>query len=418
MKNIWDYPLKTTAIVVTALTIALTGCVRQPVVQSRDNVGPGVSQSIVTQPRPLPTSLVQKKDTADWKTYHNEQYKFSFRHPANWKLTKVADFKDDLVFLNTKPENNFAPGTVMLRIKIGADVGKLDALGWLKKNYPGDYHEIETRRINGILWYAYAPSGSGIFPQAPLYPFMIAKIGDVIYLFEPGYASKVSNELEDILYSARFGSWFVSQLAPFKRHGSPIDTSTWQSTEFQEFGLTFRYPAELPPLNFLLTTSSNPFVHGTIYFGGWSGEKITFSLFSDNYGFEYAEGSQPYFYPFNFDNPEEIFWALSQGYNFFALSVFEIPGLNNKKALRASEARGYGDYANLAVTYFVPHIGQNLNLYVIVDLNDQVDVTETRGGEFFTAEEFEKLLLTPEVLKRVATAEEIVRNISSIEMVQ
>ncbi len=347
--------------------------------------------------------------------YHNQQYQFSFRHPSNWGLVQETEYKDDLVFVNKKPEKNFSSGTVMLRIKVGTNASESSELDWLKRYYPGDYYEMGAKTINGVLWHAYDPISKGDFPYAPQFPFLIAKIGDAMYLFEPGYYSRVSDELNTLISSARFGSWFTSLEVPFKQYGPRPISDEWRSTKLSDLDLDFHYPKEWSILQ--ITSLHRNYVYGSRYLGGWPEQGIQFFFFGydDGYYSDSDSESRSSYRPFNVDDGEEVFQSLAVGHSFFEFSEFDLPRLGKVKALRGFEQRNKGTNWNIALTYLIPNVRESLNLYLVVDLNTPVDVKDTNVRQPFTGKDLKNLLQNSEVQNRIAIVDAIVQNIGPYE---
>jgi hypothetical protein len=97
---------------------------------------PKISPPSISQVSPtatlIPTAIPDP--TADWKTYRNEKYKFSFKYPINWSIydnTQKANSKTlELLLINT-PEGNPWPDNFLGVLKVYEGVG--DFAQWFHK---------------------------------------------------------------------------------------------------------------------------------------------------------------------------------------------------------------------------------------------------------------------------------------------
>ena len=60
-------------------------------------------------------------ETANWKTYRNEEYGFEFKYPNNWSIEDLSGIKDILVYIDLRPPENIDCGCGFHRFFIGVD---------------------------------------------------------------------------------------------------------------------------------------------------------------------------------------------------------------------------------------------------------------------------------------------------------
>jgi len=108
--NKWLVP---TLVIALIVSLGTTAFFAYQYFQNSLYTDPGQIQNINTTPAPTPQSVNDLSDsTADWQTYSNNLYEFSFKYPAEWEVRDLLpankdlpSHQDKLMYLGLAPAN-------------------------------------------------------------------------------------------------------------------------------------------------------------------------------------------------------------------------------------------------------------------------------------------------------------------------
>lgn len=94
------------------------------------------------KPTPTPSSTITPAIKADWKTYKNDKYNYSFRYPSEWVITEICD-KADLAIWQSASEKN----TMAADFSSCPMAGSLISADFDRANYFFTVHQGEKKQL-------------------------------------------------------------------------------------------------------------------------------------------------------------------------------------------------------------------------------------------------------------------------------
>ena len=237
--------------------------------------------------RSLPTSydpIIHKDPTANWKTYTNDQYGFSFKYPSDWILNTNAN---GLVSVSntTKVDpklsdlENFADGnngSIGFMIQKSANPNLLSTRVWFSEYFkdgfsskPESDEDITFSGRSGVR-IALADMGVNIITYVP--------DGTNIIVISHQKADKFTAIYNQILSTFKFTDT------------TSVNTSDWKTYTNDQYGFSVQYPSDWETLPFsqsgtpshpeMIISSTNPtgFLYdGSVWIGIYDNEQAFFA---------------------------------------------------------------------------------------------------------------------------------------------
>ncbi len=141
------------------------------------------TQQTISSPQPTPTPSTTPDETANWKTYTNNKYSFSFKYPSSFSLTTRNTNKLIVILEDSK--------------------GEFDLISEPYSDNFKNSHPNKTVTINNIKWDVFSSAGScdGLTACPQIIPYYRTIRNNLIYDFTFGLREE---DLTPILNTFKF----------------------------------------------------------------------------------------------------------------------------------------------------------------------------------------------------------------------
>lgn len=184
----------------------------------------------------LPAQQASTIDTSNWQTYENTRFGFSFRYPSDWKIEDKLQGPED------------TDGSAVTQSLNLSDANGSWLTGWIDPaGFGTGLSEKEYRPtvVNGALQLNLPKMNE----SNDLFEPMIGTY-DLVWNYNAHYYFFRVHGLQSVDDEKVFSA--IVSTFRFKEPKTSLDTSTWQTYENKELGLSFNFPPDL-----MLGISSN-----------------------------------------------------------------------------------------------------------------------------------------------------------------
>src|SRR3989344_4787020 len=113
----------------------------------------GISQLPIGQPTNNENSTATSSISADWKTYHNEEYGFEIKYPlSNFKIRERGESQDVYLAVSIYPVPQPIEFGPYFSVRILKSSGVGDLKKYLQNQFGSNYISDESVSINGTSW--------------------------------------------------------------------------------------------------------------------------------------------------------------------------------------------------------------------------------------------------------------------------